>query len=59
MDPHARKLLAKLLLDAEKAGVGRRSRAAALTAMHLLEYSNLRSLRAKEDFETTALADPA
>lgn len=59
MDIQAKKLLAKLLLDAEKAGVGRRSRAAALTARHLQEYSNQRSLRVKEEFETTMRAAQA
>jgi hypothetical protein len=59
VDLQAKKLLGKLLLDAEKAGVGRRTRVPALTARHLLEYSNQRSLRAKEEFETTMRAAQA
>lgn len=56
MDPRARLLLEKLLRDGDKAQAGVRSRAAALTATHLRDYRNERSLQAKEAFETTMRA---
>jgi hypothetical protein len=56
VDPRARTLLEKLLLDAEKAGVGARVRPPALTKSALGEYRAERSLTAKESFETSMRA---
>lgn len=57
MDQHAHKLLRKLLLDAEMASFGCRSRAAALTSrQHLAQYRSSDSFEFKERFETTMRA---
>ena len=51
MDPMARKVLERLLISAEKHEAGTISRPPALTKSALSEYRELRSLKAKEDFE--------
>lgn len=56
MDPLARRCLESLFVAAEKSDAGVRARAAALTARDLRGYSELRSLQAKESFDTTMRA---
>lgn len=56
MDPLARFALEKLLAYGERNGAGVRTRAAALTASRLADYRRLRSLSAKQAFETTMRA---
>lgn len=56
MDKFARSLLEKLLADAEKSAVGRRSRPAALTKSNLAEYQACKSLQSKEAFEAIMMA---
>lgn len=51
MDPLAKKALATLLRLADRHSAGVAARAAALTAMHLKDYHQLRSLQNKEGFE--------
>jgi len=51
MNPLARKALERLLKSADKHEAGTAVRCAALTDSALSEYRELRSLRAKEDFE--------
>ena len=53
MDTLARHALEKLLAAGNRAEAGVTSRAAALTATQLADYRALRSLQAKESFETT------
>lgn len=52
MDILARSLLEKLLTDAEKAEAGRRIKQAVITKSNLTPYHSIRSLQAKEAFET-------
>ena len=51
MDPLAKKALATLLRLADRHSAGVAARAPALTAMHLKDYHQLRSLQNKEGFE--------
>jgi hypothetical protein len=51
LDPLARKALERLLKSADKREAGVAARAPALTQSALSEYHQLRSLKAKEDFE--------
>jgi len=56
MDPLARQCLEALFIAAEKSDAGVRARAPALTARDLRAYNELRSLQAKESFDTTMRA---
>lgn len=56
MDLLARTLLEKLLIAGEKGAAGRRTRSPSLTPSHLSKYLEIRSLPAKESFETTMRA---
>lgn len=56
MNPLARFALEKLLAYGERNDAGVRTQAAALTASRLADYRKLRSLQAKQDFETTMRA---
>ncbi len=56
MDALARQCLETLFVAGEKSDAGVRSRAPALTARDLRGYSELRSLQAKESFDTTMRA---
>lgn len=51
MDPLARKALSSLLRLADRHNAGVASRSPALTAIHLKDYHELRSLQSKEAFE--------
>ncbi|HUX82157.1 MAG TPA: Wadjet anti-phage system protein JetD domain-containing protein [Halothiobacillus sp.] len=59
MDKLAHSLLDKLFADAEKNAAGRRARPAVLTTSNLAEYHALRSLQAKDAFESTMQAASA